>query len=87
MCTKSSLGTDIFVRYNRVFVTQIRYSIMIVRFNRVLLYFTLQMSEGCDFDGDFYTKVSASSGEECAQLCREDKICTQFTYIEENGKL
>ncbi len=45
------------------------------------------MSECCDFDGDYYAKVSASSGEECAQLCREDKICTQFTYIEENGKL
>ncbi len=45
------------------------------------------MSEFCDFVEDAYTNVSASSGKECAKLCRKDKGCTHFTYIKDNGKL
>jgi hypothetical protein len=38
------------------------------------------MADSCDFDGKAYKNVSASSGKECAQLCRRKKGCTHFTY-------
>ena len=44
------------------------------------------MAESCDFEGD-YSNVSASSGKECAQMCRKDKECTHFTYSKDSGKL
>jgi hypothetical protein len=46
----------------------------------------IKLADNCDFGGnDLYNK-SATSGDECAQLCRDEKRCTHFTYSTFYGK-
>ena len=40
----------------------------------------IQLANDCDFVFDDLYNKSASSGDECAKFCRDDKRCTHFTY-------
>jgi len=40
----------------------------------------IQLANDCDFARDDLYNKTASSGDECARLCRDDKRCTHFTY-------
>ncbi len=46
----------------------------------------IQMANDCDFAFDDLYNKSASSGDECAKFCREEKRCTHFTYSTFFGK-
>jgi hypothetical protein len=47
----------------------------------------IQMANDCDFLLDNLYNKPASSGDECAKICRSEKRCTHFTYTTYYGNI